>query len=62
MFLSYRYRGRESEVDDGKDEKDSREYVVPPHFLLDVLRGLDDVAGRVVNVSVRYVQLSKRKV
>jgi hypothetical protein len=51
-FLLYRYRSRESEVDDGKDEYGSKEYVVPPHSLLDVLRRLD----------VQYVPLSKRKV
>src|SRR6266852_4666927 len=50
-FLLYQYRSRESEADDGKDEKD---YVVPQHFLLGVLRGLDDFAGRVVNVSVHW--------
>jgi hypothetical protein len=50
-FLLYQYRSRESEVDSGKDEKDSKEYVVPPHSLLDVLRRLD----------VQYVPLSKRK-
>jgi hypothetical protein len=27
MFLLYQYRSRESEVNDGKDEKDSRDYV-----------------------------------
>ncbi|KAF8502751.1 hypothetical protein F5888DRAFT_1631844 [Russula emetica] len=41
-FLLYQYRSRESEVDDGKDEKDSKDYVVPLHFCW-MLRRLDDV-------------------
>jgi hypothetical protein len=32
MLLLYQYRSHKSEVDDGKDEKDSRNYVVAPHF------------------------------
>jgi hypothetical protein len=32
MLLLYQYRSRESKVNDGKDKKDSRDYVVPPHF------------------------------
>ena len=41
-FLPYPYwrRRRDSEVDDGKDEKDCRDNVVSMHFLLDVLVAL----------------------
>ena len=38
--LLYRYRSRESNVGDGKDEKDSRDNVVPAH-----VTWLDDIAG-----------------
>jgi hypothetical protein len=31
-FLLYQYRSRESDVDDGKGEKDPKDYVVQPHF------------------------------
>ena len=43
-FLLYQHRSRESEVDGGKDEKDFRNHVVPPHFV-ECVCGLDDVAG-----------------
>ena len=32
MFLLYRHRRRDSKVDDGKDEKDSRHYAVSTHL------------------------------
>ncbi len=32
MFLLYQYRSRKSEVDDEKDEKNVRDYIVLTHF------------------------------
>ena len=47
-------------MDDRKDEKDSEDYVVLAHFV-GVSRKLNDVAGRVVNVSVSVCSVVKTK-
>ena len=41
MFLLYQYRSRESEVDEGKDEKKSQDCIIPTHFFVGRVCGLD---------------------